>query len=148
MRLLGLKPKEAKNELTLTKKQIEMEAGSFKHDYEDLELTLQKIQGETDNKNHQIRVINDEIAHQEEIINKTNKEKKQLQEVSSKNNDEFSGVEERAAHLNNIKSKLESTLGEIGDALNREKKTRLDLERAKRKVEGDVKPTMECVADL
>lgn len=35
-------------------------------------------------KDHQIRNLNDEIAHQDELINKLNKEKKQTQEVNQK----------------------------------------------------------------
>ncbi|CAL4154393.1 unnamed protein product, partial [Meganyctiphanes norvegica] len=57
-------------------------------------------------------------------------------------------VDERAAHLNKVKAKLEQTLDEIVDSLNREKKTRSEVEKAKRRVEADVKLTQEAVADL
>merc|ERR1739842_232793 len=61
---------------------------------------------------------------------------------------DFGGVEDRANHLNKIKQKLDSTLDELNNALNNEKKKRGSLEKEKRKIEGDVKLTMETVADL
>lgn len=41
------------------------------------------LQAEQDkaSKDHQIRNLNDEIAHQDELINKLNREKKQMQEM-------------------------------------------------------------------
>merc|ERR1712142_623106 len=97
---------------------------------------------------HQIRVYSDEIAHQEEIIAKYTKEKKHLQEVNGKNADEFGGIEDRYSHLNKIKEKLGQTYEELNQAFAAEKKKRANLEKEKRKVEGDEKLTMETVADL
>jgi len=50
--------------------------------------------------------------------------------------------------LNKVKAKLEQTLDELEDSLEREKKVRGDVEKSKRKVEGDLKLTQEAVADL
>merc|ERR1711890_69911 len=47
-----------------------------------------------------------------------------------------------------IKSKLESTLGELEGGLDKEKKSRATLEKQKRKVEGDLKMSQDTVADL
>merc|ERR1711874_153276 len=87
-------------------------------------------------------------GHQEEPIAKYTKEKKQLQEANAKNAEDVGGVEDRANHLNKVKNKLESTLDEINGALNNEKKKRANLEKEKRKADGDVKLMMETVADL
>merc|ERR1711970_823645 len=139
---------QAKNELANQKKLVEMDVLAVKGDLEVLEGDLHKLAGEKDTRDHQIRVYNDEIAHQEEIIAKYSKEKKHLQEINAKNADEFGGVEDRAAHLNQIKTKLESAYGELNQAFANEKKKRANLEKEKRKVEGDVKLTMETVGDL
>jgi myosin heavy chain 6/7 len=47
-----------------------------------------------------------------------------------------------------LKSKLEQALDECEDSLEREKKTKGDVEKLKRKVEGDLKLTQEAVSDL
>ena len=51
-------------------------------------------------------------------------------------------------HLNKVKAKLEQTLDELEDSLEREKKARADLDKNKRKVESDLKLAQEAVADL
>jgi hypothetical protein len=49
-----------------------------------LELSVNKSDGDKVTKDHQIRNLNDEVAHQDELINKLNKEKKMVQEVNQK----------------------------------------------------------------
>jgi len=139
---------EAKNEVVQQKKAVEGDVASIKRDLEDLDMQLQKLNQEKQTKDHQIRVCNDEIAHQEEVLNKINREKKHLQEINAKNTDEFASTEDRAGHLQKVKAKLEQTLDELNDSLEREKKMRNDMEKGKRKVEGDVKLTQEAVSDL
>merc|ERR1712223_817149 len=58
------------------------------------------------------------------------------------------GAEEKVDHLNKIKVKLEVTLDELEDSLEREKKARLDMDKQRRKVEADLKVTQEMVNDL
>ena len=57
--------------------------------------------------------MNDEIAHQDELINKLNKEKKHAVETQAKANDDLSTAEEKMDNLNKIKTKLEVTLDEL-----------------------------------
>merc|ERR1712142_445313 len=130
------------------KKRIEGDVGSQKRDLEDLEMNLQRLNQEGDTKNHQIRVLHDEIAAQEEVINKINREKKSLQEINQRNADDFSGSEDKVSHSSKVKAKLEQTIDEMGDSLNREKKTRGELEKSKRKIENDMKLTQDSVSDL
>ena len=47
--------------------------------------------------------------------------------------------------LNNVKSKLESSLDDLEDELQMEKKSKSILEKAKRKLEGDLKRCLEFV---
>merc|ERR1712045_353945 len=55
---------------TSEKKQLEAENQVIKKDIEDLELAIQKLEQEKTNRDHNIRSLNDEIANQDEIINK------------------------------------------------------------------------------
>lgn len=75
-------------------------------------------------KEHQIRNLNDEIAHQDELINKLNKEKKIQGEHTQKTAEELQAAEDKINHLTKVKSKLEQTLDELEDSLEREKKLR------------------------
>merc|ERR1712001_370971 len=67
---------ESRADATAEKKQLEAENGVIKKDIEDLELAIQKLEQEKTNRDHNIRSLNDEIAAQDEVINKLNKEKK------------------------------------------------------------------------
>merc|ERR1712088_697344 len=76
----------AKEEIQALIKQIEAEQGNMsqytdrqeaenmviKKDIEDLELAIQKLEQEKTNRDHNIRSLNDEIANQDEVINKLN----------------------------------------------------------------------------
>lgn len=115
---------EARNNLFQGKKKLEQEISGLKKDLEDLELTIQKIEQDKATKDHQIRNLNDEIAHQDELINKLNKEKKNQGEVNQKTAEELQAAEDKVNHLNKVKLKLEQTLDELEDTLEREKKSR------------------------
>merc|ERR1712149_57293 len=99
-------------------------------------------------RDHQIRNLSDEIAHQDELINKLTKEKKYLQENQSKSSDELNSAEEKMDSYNKVKTKLEVTLDELEDSQEREKKSRLDMDKQRRKVEAELKVTQEVVTDL
>merc|ERR1712080_73542 len=130
---------QARQAMTADKKTMEAEVGVIKKDMEDLELALQKLEQEKINRDHQIRSLNDEVAAQDEIINKLNKEKKHIGDNQSKSSDDLSAAEEKVNHLNSIKTKLERTLDELEDGVNREKRARADVEKTRRKVEGELK---------
>ena len=130
------------------KRKFEGDLGSFKKDIEDAEMAVQRAEQEKTNRDHTIRSMNDGIAHQDELINKLNKEKKHIQENSLKQSEELGSAEEKLDHLSKIKAKLEQTLDELEDSLEREKKARLDADKNRRKVEGDLKVAQENVVDL
>ncbi|XP_026327804.1 myosin heavy chain, muscle isoform X35 [Hyposmocoma kahamanoa] len=139
---------DARNQLFQAKKKLEQEVSGLKKDIEDLELSVQKSEQDKATKDHQIRNLNDEIAHQDELINKLNKEKKMQGESGQKTAEELQAAEDKVNHLNKVKQKLEQTLDELEDSLEREKKLRADVEKQRRKVEGDLKLTQEAVSDL
>ena len=57
-------------------------------------------------------------------------------------------VGEKVEHLASVKSKLESTLGELEGSLDKEKKSRATVEKQKRKIEGDLKMAQDGVVEL
>merc|ERR1712158_248883 len=122
--------------------------GVVKKEIEDIELAISKVELEKGNRDHTIKVLQDDIAEQDEVINKLNKEKKHIAENQAKSNDDMISANEKVDHLASVKSKLESTLGELESSLDKEKKARATVEKQKRKVEGDLKMSQDGVAEL
>merc|ERR1711862_1001349 len=65
------------------------------------------------NRDHTIKTLQDEIAEQDEVINKLNKEKKHLSATQAKSAEDLESAEEKVKHLNQVKSQLESTLDQL-----------------------------------
>merc|ERR1719205_206310 len=122
--------------------------GAVKKDIEDIELAIAKVELEKGNRDHTIKELQDEIGEQDEVINKLNKEKKHIAETQAKSNDDMISVNEKVGHLASVKSKLESTLGELESGLDKEKKSRATAEKQKRKLEGDLKMAQDGVVEL
>merc|ERR1719187_3198793 len=133
---------------TSDKKSLEQENEVIKREIQDMELNLQKMEQEKAAKDYTIRSLNDEIAEQDERINKLNKEKKYISENSAKSSDDLNNASDKVEHLTNIKAKLETTLDELEGSLEKEKRSRAVLEKERRKVEGELKITQQTVADL
>jgi len=122
--------------------------GAVKKDMEDVELMITKVETEKGNRDHTIRTLQDEIAEQDEVINKLNKEKKHLSATQAKSNEDLMGAEEKVKHLSQVKSQLESTLDQLEGGFDKEKKGRATIEKQKRKIEGDLKMAQDSVNDL
>merc|ERR1711913_31070 len=122
--------------------------GAVKKDMEDIELAILKVEQDKGNRDHTIKVLQDEVAEQDEVINRLNKEKKHLSATQAKSSEDLVAAEEKVAHLMSIKSQLEATLDQLESGYDKEKKSRGALEKAKRKVEGDLKMAQDAVADL
>merc|ERR1711915_740901 len=137
-----------RNEMMDKKRRYENDLSSFRKDIDELNMSIQKAEQEKTTRDHTIRNLNDEIAHQDELINKLTKEKKYMQESQAKSSDELNQAEEKVDHLNKVKVKLEVTLDELEDSHEREKKSRLDMDKQRRKVEADLKITQEVVIEL
>merc|ERR1712001_290050 len=120
--------------------------GVVKKEIEDIELAISKVELEKGNRDHTIKVLQDEIAEQDEVINKLNKEKKHIAETQAKSNDDMVSVGEKVEHLASVKSKLESTLGELESSLDKEKKSRATVEKQKRKLEEDLEAERQARA--
>merc|ERR1712045_335212 len=137
-----------RQQMIADRKNMEGDLVVIKKDIEDLELALQKLEQEKTNRDHNIRSLNDEVAQQDEVINKLNKEKKMIGDNQAKAIEDLQVAEEKVSHLTSIKSKLESTLDELEDGANREKRGRADVEKQRRKIEGELKMAQETVSDI
>merc|ERR1712141_910255 len=81
-------------------KKMNGEVAVIKKDIEDLELALQRLEQEKTNRDHTIRGLNDEVAQNDEAINKLNKEKKHIADNQAKSSDDLQAAEEKVNHLN------------------------------------------------
>merc|ERR1712051_798143 len=127
---------------------VRQEADKLKGEIKTLESTMEACEEDKMTKDNQIRTLKEEIAHQEELISKLQKEKRGVGESRQKTEEDIQSMEDKCNHLNKVKAKLEQALDECEDSLEREKKAKGDVEKLKRKVEGDLKLSQEAVSDL
>merc|ERR1712117_334214 len=111
-----------------------------------LENARNDLQKQVDQTNQRIKGEDDTIAGIEQAGNKVTSEATRLR-------DEIKNLEaviEKCEDdkMTKVKGKLEQSLDECEDALEREKKSKGDVEKIKRKIEGDLKLTQEAAADL
>merc|ERR1711970_312918 len=139
---------ESKDNMYQAVKKAEANVDKLKGEFEDMEGKFLAAQKDRETKDAQLKNLSDEIAHQEELISKLNKEKKALFEANQKTSEDHQGIEDKCQHLFKLKGKLEQNLDELEDSLEREKKLKAEMEKVKRKVEGDFKLAQEAVADL
>merc|ERR1719278_1155162 len=139
---------QARQDATADKKVLEQEVVAIKKDIDDIMVAIQKLEQEKTNRDHTIKSLNDEIANQDEVINKLNKEKKHISENAAKSNEDLQVAEDKVAHLNQIKSKLESTLDELEGSYEKEKRGRANIEKERRKIEGELRIMQETVSEL
>merc|ERR1712048_1387515 len=64
--------------------------------------------------------MKEECLHQEELINKLNKEKKSITESKMKEEEQIQSFEDKCNHLNKLKIRLEKSLDEVEDSWERE----------------------------
>jgi len=127
---------------------VTADANRLRDEIKNLENECEKCEEDKNTKDNQIHTLREEIAHQEELITKLQKEKKSGGEGRQKTEEEIQALEDRCNHLSKVKGKLEQSLDECEDTLEREKKAKGDVEKLKRKIEGDLKLTQEAVGDL
>merc|ERR1719283_425154 len=127
---------------------VSADAGRLREEIKNLENECVKCEEDKSTKDNQINTLREEIAHQEELIGKLQKEKKAGGEGRQKTEEDIQAMEDKCNHLSKVKGKLEQALDECEDTLEREKKAKGDVEKLKRKLEGDLKLTQEAVGDL
>merc|ERR1719150_1929104 len=138
----------ARQDAMQDKKVLEQEVVAIKKDIDDINVAIQKLEQEKTNRDHTIKSLNDEIANQDEVINKLNKEKKHISENAAKSQEDLQVAEDKVGHLNQIKNKLESTLDELEGSYEKEKRGRANIEKERRKIEGELMIMQETVSEL
>ena len=141
---------EEENKLAIEQQQgkVRQDADRLRGEIRVIESRMGICDGDKGVKDNQIRTLKEELAHQEDLISKLQKEKRGVGENHQKIEEDTQALEDRSNHLNKVKGKLEQALDECEDNLEREKKAKADVEKLKRKVEGDLKLTQETVSDL
>ena len=139
---------ESKASLEQQQGKVIQDADRLRGEIKILESQMEACEEDKATKDSQIRTLKEEIAHQEELIAKLQKEKRGVADSRQKTEEDTQAMEDKCNHLNKVKAKLEQALDECEDALEREKKAKGDVEKLKRKVEGDLKLTQETVTDL
>ena len=129
-------------------KKVESETSKFRGEMKKLEAEVAKCEEDKASKDNQIATLGEEVQHQNELISKLQKEKKEVGEGRQKTEEDIQSLEDRGNHLAKVKGKLEQSLDEAEDALEREKKAKGDVQKLQRKVEGDLKLTQEALCDL
>ena len=142
------KTEQQRLQATADKKSLEQDCLAARKDIDDIRITIQKLEQEKNARDHTMKSLNDEIANQDEIINRLNKEKKYLSEHSAKSAEDYQSSSDKVDHLSKIKQKLENTLDELESSLEKEKRGRAELEKQRRKTECDLKVDQEVVAEL
>merc|ERR1711915_1038261 len=71
-----------------------------------------------------------------------------ISENSAKSSEDLQVASEKVEHLLKVKSKLESTLDELEGSFEKEKRSRGNVEKERRKLEGELKICQETVAEL
>merc|ERR1719189_1417646 len=138
----------ARQDAMQDKKVLEQEVVVIKKDIDDINVAIQKLEQEKTNRDHTIKSLNDEIANQDEVINKLNKEKKHISENAAKSMEDLQVAEDKVGHLNQIKSKLESTLDELEGSYEKEKRGRANIEKERKELEGELRIMQETVSEL
>merc|ERR1712170_162618 len=127
---------------------LKVETMAIKKDIADFEVVFKKQNQEKGARDHTIHTLNDEISNQDEIINKLNKEKKHVQENAARSSDDLQVASDKVDHLMKIKTKLESTLDELEASHEKEKRSRANIEKERRKIAGELKICQETVSEL
>ncbi|GAB1287116.1 Myosin-7 [Apodemus speciosus] len=168
---------EVNADLAARRRKLEDECTELKKDIDDLELTLAKAEKEKQATENKVKNLTEEMAALDESVVRLTKEKKALQEAHQQALGDLQAEEDRVSALAKAKIRLEQQVEDVswsplagcrgGDgytacglleaepyatpqlecSLEQEKKLRMDTERAKRKLEGDLKLTQETVTD-
>merc|ERR1711962_1032062 len=110
---------------------VRAEADKLRGDIKTLESTMEACEEDKSTKDNQIRTLKEEIAHQEDLIAKLGKEKRGAGESRQKTEEDIQAMEDKCNHLNKVKGKLEQSLDECEDSLEREKRAKGDVEKLK-----------------
>uniref|UniRef100_H0V075 Myosin heavy chain 15 n=1 Tax=Cavia porcellus TaxID=10141 RepID=H0V075_CAVPO len=139
---------EINSELTARGRKLEDECFELKKEIDDLETMLAKSEKEKHAMEHKVKNLTEEVDSLKEDINKLNRATKDVQEAYQRTQDYLNTEEERLSDLSIANLKLGQQVDELEGTLERERKARMNCEREKHKLEGDLKVTQENVEHL
>merc|ERR1711963_1012994 len=116
---------------------VRSDGDKLKGEIKNLESSMESCEEDKSTKDSQIRTLKEEMAHQEDMVAKLQKEKRGAGDAKQKTEEDIQAMEDKCNHLNKVKGKLEQALDEVEDALEREKKTKGDVEKSKRKIDDE-----------
>merc|ERR1712076_155125 len=123
--------KEEKNLIGQAQSKVTAQKAALGAEIEALEGRLAAAESDRADKDDQIRTCKEEIEHQNDMISKLGREKKGGQEARQKTEEDIKTMEDRCNHLSRVKAKLEQSLDEAEDSLEREKKSKGDVDKLK-----------------
>merc|ERR1712083_381916 len=82
---------------------VKADADKLKGDIKELESSMEACEEDKATKDGQIRTLKDEIAHQEELVAKLTKEKRNIGDSRQKTEEDIQAMEDKSNHLNKVK---------------------------------------------
>ncbi|XP_071672388.1 myosin-3-like isoform X2 [Patagioenas fasciata] len=140
--------REIKADLSAIRTKLEDECSELKKDIDDLELTLAKAEKEKHATENKVKNLTEDTKSLDETIVKLIKEKKALQEAHQQALDDLQIEEDKVNTLTKARIKLKQQVNHVEGSLEQERKACMDIERVKRKFEGDLKLAQETIVDL
>merc|ERR1711936_961577 len=110
---------ETNSQLSNSLRKMDQEMKRKKDDIEMMQLRLQKANDDKVTKDSQIRNLKEELMHQDELVEKLQREKRNNSDGRQKIDEDIQAAEDKSNHLNRVKAKLEQTLDELEDSVER-----------------------------
>uniref|UniRef100_A0A8C2VCK6 Myosin heavy chain 15 n=1 Tax=Chinchilla lanigera TaxID=34839 RepID=A0A8C2VCK6_CHILA len=139
---------EINAELTARGRNLEDECFELKKEIDDLETMLAKSEKEKHAMEHKVKNLTEEVDSLKEDISKLNRATKDVQEAYQQTQDYLNTEQERLSDLSVANLKLRQQVDELEGTLEWERKVRMNWEREKHKLKGDLKVTQENVENL
>lgn len=113
------------------------------------EITEKLRRSEADNrsKTNQIQMLQGDLVRQEDTVNNFTRDRKRLEQDNLRLTEALEQIEDKNSHLTKLRTKLEQRLDETNLAVDKEKRARNELDKAKRKLETDLKNVQEKLAE-
>ncbi|XP_057686574.1 myosin-7B-like [Corythoichthys intestinalis] len=139
---------EVSAKLISKKRVLEDEVGSLRKDVDELEITLAKVEKDKHSNENKVKNLSQEMCVLDESIAALNREKVALQEAHQQALNDRQAQEDKVNILAKAKSRLEQHVDSVETTLEQEKRGRTEQEKAKRKLEADLKLSQDSVRGL
>eukprot|EP00069_Balaena_mysticetus_P010234 bmy_20593T0 len=145
----GEEEEEVNSQLTARGRRLEDEcSASKKKEIDDLETLLAKSQKEKHASEYKVKNLTEEVESLSEDVSKLQRAAKTAQEAHQQTLEDLHAEKEKTLTLGKTKLTLEQPANELEGALEQESKARMNCEKEKCKLEGEVKLNQESMEDL